>query len=370
MAANVEGEQPSDPAAEGARSPEDWVRDILTIDGKIKEPAEGRIPRPPADVGKDRRRIYLDQWVWIELARVHYGKSDKWAPAYEPLLKAIRSGRVSFPLSISHLIESGRRGDDLSRARLVRFMAEIWNADAMVPWSHMLIPEAENAARRLCGLAEVDLEGVVFGKGISHLLGGKPVLTPTKADAAPIPADKLATLQKVLLDPRLLLSLESPSLSAELRQSFDQDAAWAKTFQEAIDREYAQPTGKAKHDAAIARHLADLVVPEVIRAVFRICPAPKALLEATLNSREEFEELRRGLPTIDTFFELNHKRNLTRPVKANDIWDWALAIAIPYCDAVATEGAWCNVAEETGLATRWGTTMIHTPDGLANFLRG
>src|SRR2546426_6963683 len=116
-----------------------------TEDGmKIGPPPRRFVAKPD---GRDLPTFYLDQWVWIELSRVHYGKSESWRAGYEAVMASAETGRARFPLSFSHLKELATRRDDASRGRLVDFIVSVWNADAIRPWPQMLDPEAENAVR-------------------------------------------------------------------------------------------------------------------------------------------------------------------------------------------------------------------------------
>ena len=50
------------------------------------------------------RRIYLDRWVWIRLARADAGNKDAidLLPTLTSMRKALKEGRVEFPLSLTH----------------------------------------------------------------------------------------------------------------------------------------------------------------------------------------------------------------------------------------------------------------------------
>ncbi|MEO8488602.1 hypothetical protein [Pseudomonas sp.] len=64
--------------------------------------------------------VYLDQNKWIELARVHSGtvRSGPLAELYFQLNSAVEAGRVLFPLSASHVLETSKRNDPVSRGHV------------------------------------------------------------------------------------------------------------------------------------------------------------------------------------------------------------------------------------------------------------
>jgi hypothetical protein len=71
--------------------------------------------------------VYLDQNKWIELARVQAGAvtSGPTADLYTQLLAAVECGQVLFPLSVSHVLETSKRNDPISRGHLADTQANL-----------------------------------------------------------------------------------------------------------------------------------------------------------------------------------------------------------------------------------------------------
>ena len=70
--------------------------------------------------------VYLDQNKWIELARVQAGlESGPTADLYAQLVTAVQSGLVLFPLSASHVLETSKRNDPISRGHLAETQAKL-----------------------------------------------------------------------------------------------------------------------------------------------------------------------------------------------------------------------------------------------------
>ena len=71
--------------------------------------------------------VYLDQNKWIELARVRSGavRSGPMAELYSQLHAAVEAGRVLFPLSASHVLETSKRNDPESRAHVAATQAAL-----------------------------------------------------------------------------------------------------------------------------------------------------------------------------------------------------------------------------------------------------
>lgn len=310
--------------------------------------------------------VYMDQWVWIKLAQVHYGKSEEWRDAYDAVVEAKKSGTAFFPLSLSHLQETAGRTDDASRGRLVEFMAGVWDADAIRPWSQMVDPEVRNFARRAIGLPWVDLTSVVFGKGISHVLGASLGFEPTRPDPDP---EQLRRLLAAGYSPERWLDLKDPTRAREIRALSPVDAAFAAVLQKAISAEYSHPDKRKRQDIAKVQFIGGVILDPLLAALKKFSVDPEAFQRQHMASRDQLEAMVRDMPTLNTFHTLNYARNTSRPVKVNDLWDFALSIAIPYCDIVVTEKQWCSIARQKGLDGLYETQMVHTSGGLANALR-
>lgn len=100
--------------------------------------------------------VYLDQNKWIELARVQSGAIDSGATAelYAQLVSAVESGHVLFPLSASHVLETSKRNDPISRGHLAETQAKLSRGYAYRSRRGRLQVEVSNA--------------------LLHLFGGKP----------------------------------------------------------------------------------------------------------------------------------------------------------------------------------------------------
>jgi hypothetical protein len=71
--------------------------------------------------------VYLDQNKWIELAQIHAGmvSSGPITTLYSQLLSAVRRRDVLFPLSVSHVLETSKRNDPVSRGYVAETQAKL-----------------------------------------------------------------------------------------------------------------------------------------------------------------------------------------------------------------------------------------------------
>ena len=122
-----------------------------------------------APLHTDRPAVYLDQWVWIKLARASQGRPAH--PSHVNVLDVIRDASrdgVAFPLSATHYKETARIRDPQQRHDL---------ADLMAPISQM---------RTLRGGRELVRHQVLTAL---HELVGRPTFRPSQPEALGLGAD-------------------------------------------------------------------------------------------------------------------------------------------------------------------------------------
>ncbi|MFK3647379.1 hypothetical protein ACI2IY_02945 [Lysobacter enzymogenes] len=106
------------------------------------------------DVGGSVDIVYIDQNKWIDLARVHSQAvvSGGIYELYGRLTRAVEEGRVIFPLSVSHIIETSKRNDPVSRQHLAETQAKFSRGYAYRSRKGRLLVEVREALGRLLGL--------------------------------------------------------------------------------------------------------------------------------------------------------------------------------------------------------------------------
>ena len=103
--------------------------------------------------------VYLDQNKWIELSRVHARTVDSGpiANLYSQLLEAVKSGQVLFPLSASHVLETSKRNDPVSRVHLAATQAALSRGYVYRSRAGRLEVEIHCAVHRLFGTTPPEL---------------------------------------------------------------------------------------------------------------------------------------------------------------------------------------------------------------------
>ncbi|GAO70914.1 MULTISPECIES: hypothetical protein [Comamonas] len=98
--------------------------------------------------------IYLDQNQWIELAKVRSGKAtESWLTSLsEELENAVKNGKVLFPLSGTHILETSKRNDPASRRHVAEIQAVLSLGCAYRSYTSRLQVEIKGIIHRLLDL--------------------------------------------------------------------------------------------------------------------------------------------------------------------------------------------------------------------------
>ena len=103
--------------------------------------------------------VYLDQNKWIDLARVQAGTetSGPMAILYPELINAVRSNKVLFPLSASHIFETSKQNDPVKRCHLAETQAKLSRGFVYRSRAGRLEVEVCMALHRLFDIKQPDL---------------------------------------------------------------------------------------------------------------------------------------------------------------------------------------------------------------------
>jgi hypothetical protein len=313
--------------------------------------------------------VYLDQKCWIDIAKMHYGKSS---PQERKLIQKIfvasEKCRAIFPLSISHLEETMCIRDEERRNRLAFLMAKISRGYGFQPYVTLNIRnEVRNIVLKRLGLPTLDIRGHVLNQGIPHLLGAKAELRQRKDATSQLPEE---------IKRKLLNLLESPeALEFALKQrrpkSIDRDRKGIVTTMEINRKGLSQiKDNDLRKRIFLAKNMGEIVVPELAKILYE-CKLPKDLITKEKPSRRDIYELLDNIPSALCLFTLIYQRDqqLQRSIKTNDTNDiWFLTLALPYSDIVVTEKMWTSIARQTHLDRKCNTIVLSSVNALEEYL--
>ena len=89
-----------------------------------EDPPSVTLPESKAEFPK---LLFLDMWVWVELSKVHYGRSQDAAAsaALAAIREALSSKRAVAPIATTNLDEATKHTDEGRRKRLAEFMVDL-----------------------------------------------------------------------------------------------------------------------------------------------------------------------------------------------------------------------------------------------------
>lgn len=287
--------------------------------------------------------IYLDQYVWINLAQAYFGKTkDKdIIKVCEIVRKASESDDIIFPLSINHLIETRKMQNPKKRERLIEFMSNVSKGYTILPFSCTTDAEIRNAILRRLGFCTINIKDFVIGKGISHMFGGRPKIT----------GDMPESLKNLMIE-----WLDNPEIFEEsLRRLVDvneKNSYIDKIKELEYERSWYASIVKDKqrrHNFVLARNMMSVLSPKIVE----ICIELNVSISIFKNwTEKDFENFIKEIPTFYVPFSLSYssESNFDRSITINDVFDvFHLSIAIPYCDIVLPDKTFAHLAKQQGL---------------------
>lgn len=313
--------------------------------------------------------IYMDQFLWIELARCHLNPDENQTgvAATEALLCAIESGEAVCPLSATHALEVGQRMSIESRRKLLSVMVSFSRGWFLAPEVSLMPQEIRHSLARVFGTRtpppiEYLGRGVPFGFGRSGCLSQDLDMTGHEAEVFEAMLDSpqavfhlLGGTSNEFIEPTRTMIREH---YAKVSEEEEQHREISKSFDDAMR--------KRAHAAKLTIALQD----HLIAALSEIGRSMEDLLGLGCDGLMDFWH---SIPTADVEIELATRceKQWSRPIAPNDTNDITfLSTAIPYCDLVLTEAFWTQLASQCQLPEKYATKMGSKLHALTEFLEG
>jgi hypothetical protein len=317
-------------------------------------------------------RVYLDQWVWIDLARVAHGKRPHHAATADFLDLAgfgSASGLVAFPLAPAHYIELVP-ASPRQRKEVGGVMYELSRGHRMIgPNQHLLAAEIDCALKRHLGVPEVPRTIQVFGQGVGHAFGVGPIrLRVETTDGSTPSEDALAILRSI--EPDALEILEQMVLQGhpEVEQSRELRAKYVEINEAFAREETAQAERLRGNDFPRERWKDLFTARDVVNLREHLQEALDragvSIVWLVDQGAELLTRILEDTPTAFAYHEIVRLQhgNPERPWRASDQVDvHALAVAVVYCDVVVAEKHWAHMIRRAGLDERFGTIVVDSP---------
>ena len=307
-----------------------------------------------------RKIIYLDQNAWINIS-----DNPDLRDLYSRLKAATEANEAIVPLSFGNLIETMRTPDRSRRAFLATRMMELSKGYTIAPEYYLVPFELDYAIAHVFGMPAPPLPNPL-GSGVNFAFGYLHV-SPDRLGAPPYQVD---LVRRILDSPEgmhaLLVGPPFP-YNDKVSENF---LGGAKEFAKEADkaRELIKPYSSAVRKRGYAAVLANILDSEIRQSLAKFGITYDQLLAL---GRKKLIALFSDIPCLDVEIEIGSQRNgfWNRPVDPNDLVDISsLCVAIPYCDAVVTEGFWVDLACRAKLNGKYSTHITKDPASLIRVL--
>jgi len=320
-------------------------------------------------------KIYLDQNIWIDLAKVKYQKEKdpKKVEAYNLIKEKIEKGEIETYLSLCHLHETRKIKNIERRKNLVNLMIELSKGSTILPYPYVIKHEIRNEIFRRLGKKKIDLTSLVFRKGIAHLLGSNLVLKSKSNDSRKLDpiaeylvlniANSKEVLKTVMMGEGIFKDIPMVSDSdmvAELERNR------GRLFDSFSDKELRKKfTLVDNFSVMIVKGILEILKEYKLteNEIIMFFDNEFNLYDSNIEEKlkEEIYIFIKNVPTFYTTTCLSDSRdaNIHRQIHEHDLYDiWGLSIAIPYCDIVICEKMFGTLAKQNKLGQLYNTIIL------------
>lgn len=323
------------------------------------------------------KRIYLDQNIWIELARARLGRNGakkEFVEVYELAKFASAHGLASFVLSQTHMYETQKRQEWGKRLDIVETMIEISRLHAIRHVTNVVPMEANFAIGVLGGHSPTPPN--VFGFGIKDMLAKdiEKQPFPPGVDLRELGyresfvrlAERLGLLQD--WDAVLLAGAPPKTASIQIRSALQAvDLAFAADQSGVADKIRAHDLKGAALEDVLMHYTLTEVRHELFRAASERGIPGEALVDFMVAEPASMLRMMPSRHIVHSMYMQHAQRQ--KNWKPNDLHDiTALGVAVPYCDAVTTERHWVTLLRQRKIDERHGTVLLASPTELTAYL--
>jgi hypothetical protein len=318
-------------------------------------------------------RVYLDQNKWIDLGRAINGNPEG-APFKQVAVAigtAVDHGQASFPLSAAHAFETAKRRNAVQRHQLAATMMAVSRNHAISPHWELLPPELDRALQRRFGKPDSPLPLQPFGFGRQHRSGRHALaessgLRGQLGEANPGLSDRELT---DLIDWILLAGppVDLPVVGIDL-PPVEPAQNFAKDQNKTVELFLAHQLEKDKRRGTVVMMEVRDMFEQLDEARARAGIAWEELLKL---GADDWADFLLDLPSRAPGLELMWRQhdNTQTTWHPNDMTDIGyLSAAVAYCDVVVTERKWAAMLNNSGVARRFGTTVISNLADLSELL--
>ena len=323
---------------------------------RSEDPPAVTLPESKAEFPK---LVFLDMWVWVELSKVHHGRSQDAAAtaALAALRDALNSKRAVTPIATTNLDEATKHTDENRRKRLAEFMVDLCGNFSCLAFPVTQDHQVDCAVEKHMATPTLpSIRPYLVRWGLDAAGLGRP------ARLLPMPPEYETLIRQVMLEPEQSKAQLIYALDRSYHEQHEaKEAELVKLHERARETDGHMPP--LERMAAAFRYYLTCPNTHTNRIVFAL--AKRGLTQQTYDDfisddtrlmrfAEDLHQL-----YIWTRIQYERDRNHDAKIEANDARDGSfLGQAIAYGNIVATEKQWARLANQTGIAQRYGTKVI------------
>lgn len=309
--------------------------------------------------------VYLDQNKWIELAQVHAGRvnDEPVATLYAQLLSAVERGKVLFPLSVSHVLETSKRNDPVSRGHVAETQAKLSRGYVYRSRAGRLEVEICTTLHRLFGTRAPDLPP---NWAIAH--GFLQAFEPMDAlIASPVEVQRIARINAFIDPADQYVDYIKNQDDACRRIAHAKLAASTMDLVSRIEARRARLTGESV-DLRRRAYSVQLFVDHQDSFIRILNGLDYSLEELRAKGDRAMRSLIEDVPTLNVEAEMAARlESKTGIIYPNDVFDMqSFYTAIPYSSRIVAEKGAISRARQAKLDVRYQVALSQSLNDLLN----
>lgn len=340
--------------------------------------------RPPAIVYLD-----LNHWIGLAKAATNHHDSQRYAPLLRCSRDAVKAGRVRFVLSDTIYAEMANISDPRQRQDLANVMEELTYFGTLIARPVVMRLELEAALDRLGGPVAAQYEAIsVIGKGVLQAFGrqgglhvfdgaGADVTGDVRNENGHDEFDSWVDAAELEMERRMLagptddeadkLRLDGRYNPGAARSTAERRAEQERELARRLDGEPRWRRGRITD--VVGAH--ELIVEEIDMITEQMIIRGTTIGALVGEDRQTMRAFAQSMPgtAVAIAIKSHYHRDGNRRWTLNDVHDIdALALAVPYCDAVFTDASARNALIGASLDARMETVLPRLPNDLIDWL--
>lgn len=297
---------------------------------------------------------------WVLFAQGWYKGSGETYDLVCELKKKVENKEIKIAVSLINIKETLKRRNEGSRNRLLEFIFELSQGNAISPFRDWIIDdEVENLFLERLG-KKINIQSKVIRNGVSGIIGME----------ASLDGDISEELKKELIEK--VNSLETFKAIFSTQKSIERAKEYSSYIEKATPKfekirgkERFQKDKKTQFEDALKSFLRDFLSSRLVKFFLKYGFS----ITRTNMNLDELIEILKKLPATHTYFSLWNQRdkNLDRKIKPNDLSDlMSFTMGIAYCDILFGEKMFVDMAKISKLDKLYNTVITSSLEEFRN----